>query len=430
MREVKKWYLGLNIYYRLLPFLFLYSLICILLSENKLVYDEIRYMMFAKNLSAGFYSRPYPDYSLWNGPGYPIFIVPFVFLKLPLLTIKLLNAVLLYFSLIISFRMFSFYASEKASFIFTVLLGFYFLIYEQIPYIFTECLTWFLITLVSYSFLKNYQQKTISWKMVFIASFSIAYLAMTKIIFGYVIEIMLFISLLGLLFPLFRHAAKKAFIIFLCSFILCLPWLFYTYHITHQPLYWGNSGSMSLYTMSSPYQDELGDWMTIPDLTASPNHKAFMDSISHLGSLQQDNAYKKAAIENIQRHPKKYFLNWVDNVGRLLFSFPNSNAPQAITNYYTIVPNMLVAFFILFSFILCILNYKSVPNEIIFLLIFILIYLFGSSLVSGYRRMFYVTIPFWYFFVLFALNNFVSLKIKTRTKEIGLAKFSKQLNNG
>lgn len=429
MREVKKWYSGLNIYFRLLPFLFLYTLICILLSENKLVYDEIRYMMFAKNLLDGFYSRPYPDYSLWNGPGYPIFIVPFVFLKLPLLAIKLLNAVLLYFSLIISFRIFTLYASEKASFVFTILLGFYFLIYEQIPYIYTECLTWFLITLVSYLFLKNYQQKTLSWKLVVITSFSIAYLAMTKIIFGYVIEIMLFISLFALLLPPARHTAKKSFLIFSFSFIFCLPWLFYTYHITHQPFYWGNSGSMSLYTMSSPYPDELGNWMTVPHLSASSNHKAFMDSISRLGSLQQDNAYKKAAVENIEHFPKKYLFNWMNNVGRLLFSFPTSDAPQAITNYYTIIPNMLIVFFIIFSFILCILNYKSVPNEIIFLLIFILIYLFGSSLVSAYRRMFYITIPFWYFFVLFALNNFVSLKIKTIRREIRSKKFSNQSNS-
>jgi hypothetical protein len=373
--------------------------------------------MFTRNLLAGFYSPPYPDYNLWSGPGYPMFIAPFVFFKLPLLVIKLLNAVLLYFSLIISFRIFTLYASEKASFIFTILLGFYFIIYEQIPFILTECLTWFLITLTSYCFLKNYQQKTISGRMILLAALSIAYLAMTKIIFGYVIEVMLFISLFVFLFPRIRNTGKKSILIFSFSFIFCLPWLFYTYHITHQPFYWGNSGSMSLYTMSSPYPDELGDWISADNMSVSLNHKAFMDSISKLGSLQKDNAYKTVAIENIKHYPRKYFSNWVNNVGRLLFAFPQSKAPQAITNYFTIVPNMFIAFFILFSFIICILNYKSVPNEITLLLIFILVYLFGSSLVSAYRRMGYVTMPFWFFFVLYALNNFVSLKIKKGNQE-------------
>jgi hypothetical protein len=169
--------------------------------------------------------------------------------------------------------------------------------------------------------------------------------------------------------------------------------------------------------MSSPYPNELGDWISAPDMAASPHHKSFMDSISNMGSLQRDNAFRMVAIENIKHHPSKYFSNWVNNVGRLLFSFPQSKAPQAITNFYTIVPNMFIAFFVLFSFVVCFLNFRKVPHEIIFLIIFILVYLFGSSLVSAYRRMFYVTIPIWYFFVLYTVHHFISLKIKIGNKE-------------
>ena len=416
MKKFMKWYSALKVYYKLLPFLFLYILICVMISENKLVYDEQRYMAFANRLLAGFYSPPFPDFNLWNGPGYPMFIVPFVALKLPLLAIKLLNPILLYCSLIISYKTFRLYSAEKISFLFTVLLGFYFLIYEQIPYILTECLAWFLIALVCYSFLKNYQQKAISWKTILLAAFSLAYLSMTKIVFGYVIEVMLVISMLAFLIPRLRSTARKSTLIFLFSFILCLPWLFYTYHITHERFYWGNSGSMSLYTMSSPYPNELGDWATLNALSTSPNHKNFMDSISNLTSLQKDEAYKSAAILNIKHHPGKYFFNWLCNIGRLLFSFPSSNAPQALTNFYTIVPNMFIFFFMVFSFAVCILNSKKVPQEVILLLIFICVYLFGSSLVSGYRRMFYITIPFWAFFISYTLDNFVYLRVKKNNK--------------
>ena len=417
MSKIKTWYLRLNIFYRLLPFLLLYVIICVLLSENKLVYDEQRYMAFAKNLLAGFYSPPYPNYNLWNGPGYPLLMVPFVFLKLPLIWIKILNAIFLYVSLILSFKTFTFYASKKASFLFTALLGLYFPIYEQIPYIYTECLTWFLITLVCYLFLKNYQQKNISWGIIFAAALSISCLAMTKIIFGYVIEVMVFVSLFALFLPQTRSTAKKSALIFLLSFIFCLPWLFYTHHVSRQSFYWGNSGSMSLYTMSSPYPNELGDWMTIPDLSESPNHKVFMDSISKLNSLQKDEAYRAVAISNIRQHPGKYFFNWMNNIGRLLFSFPFSNAPQAVTNYFTIVPNMLIVFFILFSIIISILNYKKIPQDIILIMVFVFVYVFGSSLVSGYRRMFYVTMPIWFFFILYVLNNFVTVQIKRNQKK-------------
>lgn len=412
MKKLIILYSKLNIYFKLIPFLFFYSLICIILSENRLVFDENSYVSFSKNLLAGFYSPPYPNYNLWSGPGYPIFLAPFVLFKAPLLILKLLNAVFLYVSLIFSYKLFILYAPRKISFIFTILLGLYFLIYEQIPFILTECLTWLLITFSCYFFLSNYQQKMLSWRMIFIAAISIAYLAMTKVIFGIVIEVMILVSLLTLLNTNIRETAKKSSLIFGFAFIFCLPWLIYTYSITHKTFYWGNSGSMSLYTMSSPYQDELGDWISAPVMSESKNHKNFMDSISTLGSLQKDEAYKVAAIQNIKHYPGKYLFNWVNNIGRLLFSFPQSKAPQAITNYYTIVPNMLVVFFILFSLIIYIINIKKIPQEIIFLFIFILIYLFGSSLVSAYRRMFYVTIPFWFFFILYAFNNFVTIQIR------------------
>jgi hypothetical protein len=168
--------------------------------------------------------------------------------------------------------------------------------------------------------------------------------------------------------------------------------------------------------MSSPFPNELGDWATLKTLSTSPNHKNFMDSISNLTSLQKDEAYKSAAILNIKHNPGKYFVNWLCNIGRLLFSFPSSNAPQALTNFYTIVPNMFIFFFMVFSFAVCILNSKKVPQEVILLLILICVYLFGSSLVSAYRRMFYITMPFWAFFISYTLDNFVCLRIKKHNK--------------
>ena len=73
---------------------------------------------------------------------------------------------------------------------------------------------------------------------------------------------------------------------------------------------------------------------------------------------------------------------------------------------------MFVIVIIVLTFALSILHYKKFPEGLILLFLFILIYLFGSTLISAYRRMFYVTMPFWVFFISYVFNNIISVKIK------------------
>jgi hypothetical protein len=410
MKSLHGWYAGLNIYFKLTPFLLLYLFICILFPKDELVGDQIRYLSFANNILNGYYSPPPPGINLWNGPGYPAFLVPFIFFNLPHSLLLILNAFLLYFSLIISYKTFCFYSPEKSSFLYTVLLGFYFPMYEMLRHLLSECLTWFLISLICYSFANSFRQKTISWKDVVLAGFSIAYLAMTKVIFGYVIILMLFVSGFLFLFPAFYASAKKAALIFLVSFLFCLPWLFYTYSLTGKLLYWSNSGGMSLYTMSTPYEGETGQWYDQKRLVNSPNHTVFMDSVLKLTPVQRDEAFKKAAIKNIKNHPVKYLANLVSNVGRLLF-FPTDYVSNSILSYYPFIPNMFIVVFIVITSVISACQFKRIPQEIVFLFLFIIIYLAGSTLLSAYRRMFHITMPFWFFFFSYVFNNIISVQI-------------------
>ena len=412
MRMIKKWYSRLNIYYKLFPFLLLYLTICFILNNNGWVGDEKRYILFANNLLHGFLSKQYEEINLMVGPGYSLLLAPMIFLKLPIIVLKLLNGFLLYFSLIISYKTFRFYSTPKNSFLFTVFLGSYYPIFEMLPLLFTECLTWFLISLVCYLVIKNFEKEKISWKYLIFASFTIAYLAMTKVIFGYVISLMSFISIIMLLLPTLRSWAKKPALIFSLSFAFCLPWLIYTYCITNIPFYWAYSGSDTLYSMSTPYPDELGDWKSYDELKLNPNHKALMEKISNLNVIEKNKILQKEAIQNIESHPLKYFYNWIANVGRIVFSYPYSNAKQTINTYFTIIPNMFVVVFIILSLAFSIAGLRKIPKEIFFLFLFIMIYLFGSSLVSSERRMFIITIPFWFLFFTFVLNKIILIKIR------------------
>ena len=409
MQKLIKWYSCLNIYYQLLPFLFLYAIIVILFPKDINASDQERYLRFAYNLLNGFYSTPYPNVDLWSGPGYSIFLAPFIFFKFPFFALRLLNALLIYFSLILTYKTIITYSPPKSAYFFTILLGAFFPIYESVRQVMTESLAWFQISLICFLFVKCFQRKNISWMLICLTSLAIAYLAFVKVIFGYVIISMLFISISIWVLSAFRSIAKRSIIIFLLSFIFCLPWLFYTYSLTNKAFYWSNSGSMSLYTMSTPFAEETGQWYQESELLKNPNHSLFIDSILKLTSLQRDEAYKEAAIRNIKKYPLKYLTNCISNTGRLLF-FPSDYAPDSLLSYYPFIPNMFIVVFIVLSILVSLSTIKKIPKELIFLFLFIFIYLAGSILLSTYRRMFHITMPFWFLYFSYFFNNIVSFK--------------------
>jgi len=410
MKSIFIWYKKNQLLIQLLPFLVVYSFISYYFAPTELFGDEGRYIRLSNNLLNGFFSPPYPNINLWSGPGYPLLITPFVFFNCPFVTIRILNAFLLYFSLIVIHKTLRIYHSKKKSLFFVLLTGVYFPVFQSLPFIFTECLSWFLISLISYLFLLNFKNDNISWKLVVATAFFISYLSMVKVIFGYVIISMIFICSFLMLFKKVRISAKKSLFIFLFSLFFCIPYLVYTYNLTNKIFYWSNSGSMSLYTMSTPFENEYGDWKGVTKLLANENHKHFIDSILNLPPLKMEEAYKNAAINNIKNHPQKYLYNWVANIGRLLFQYPYSNSEQKINSYFIFVPNMFVVVFIFLSLLITFVKISKLPQGLLFLLLFIIIYLFGSSIVSAYLRMFYITLPFWVIFISYISTKIVSIK--------------------
>jgi 4-amino-4-deoxy-L-arabinose transferase-like glycosyltransferase len=267
---------------KLLPLLLLYILYILLASkdlasENALTFNvaEPRYAMFANNLSHGYYSPrddiepEYPevrlfqvsvlnreDIYLWSGPGYPIVLLPFVLLRMPWLLARLLNAFFLFGAVLYFYRTLRFYMSERPSLYFSFLLGVYPPFFARLHLLLTETLTVFLICGFMFHFCKLSQNKKGSWTHLLMAGFFLGYLALTKILFGYVIITSLTVSLL--LYAWKRtDRFKRA--VWVCCFALltCLPYLFYTYSLTGKVFYWANSGGMSLYWMSTPYEGEL-----------------------------------------------------------------------------------------------------------------------------------------------------------------------------
>lgn len=384
--------------------------------------DEGTYFDFANNLIKGYYSPPAPDIDLWCGPGYPLLLVPFLLLGLPLISITLFNALLQYLSIVFLFKSLIKYVSFSRAFFFSIFWALCFSCYVYISLIHTETLTWFLIAILSYGLTNCFDE--FNRKYIILTGVVIGYIALTKIIFGYVMLVMLIGTVLHFIILKSNHA-KKGLMILLIGFAITMPYLTYTYHLTGRIFYWGNSGGMSLYWMSTPIDLEYGDWnnesftsINDSDITGGParlseHHLNDIHSVNQFKGVEKDDAYKAIALRNIKSNPTKYVKNILSNLSRAFFGFPHSYSfqrPFIKIWYFAILYAGLV-----FSLVISVLSWNKLPYPIQFILLFVGIYFGGSLLVSMENRMFVVIIPALLFWSGYVISR--SVKINLNMKE-------------
>ena len=403
--------LSRNPYIIFLPFLVLYAIVIIVNKWPALYGDEIRYADFAWRLLHGYYSPPKPHIDLWNGPGYPLTIVPFMWLKVHSFTITLMNAIYQYFALIFLYKALKLVTNYRIALWFTLPLAVYPNALSILPIMYTEAFTFLLVSSFIYSLTLCYSRGSIKYGIT--AGLVLGFLALTKIIFGYVLLIGLIACLILLCFKKNRPYHLLSVKVLLIAFALTTPYLCYTYHLTGKAFYWGNSGGMSLYWMSSPYNNEYGDWKLpelsnnqYPMLFKSPegalmlkeNHAKELKFILKHDEVEQDALFKQAAIRNIKGHPFKFIVNYYYNCSRMLFNFPYSYSYQDGAIVGNIIRGSLLLWASLIGIAVTLLNWKRVIYPVKFLLLLTGIYLGLSGALSAYPRQLDVITPvllFW-----------------------------------
>ena len=133
-----------------LPFLLLYIMAVCLMHKNSFEGDEGRYYEYAQNLLHGFYS-PKGGIYLWNGPGYPIVLMPLVVMHLPVICLVILNAIFQYFSVVVLFKTLSIFVSRNKALAFSLFWACYYIVFKEMGRVNTEPLTILLIALFQYS---------------------------------------------------------------------------------------------------------------------------------------------------------------------------------------------------------------------------------------------------------------------------------------
>jgi len=258
IKEIK----GYSPFILFLPFLVLYVFYVLRFHTDAMEGDESRYIQFAQNLLQGFYSPAYPKIDLINGPGYPILLVPFVALKLPLISTTLFNAVLHYLSIVWLYKCILLITdSVRKSLIVAVCWGCYFLAWQEMPCTLTETFTLFLISLFSFLLLRIFkeQHKPVPYHQLILAGFTLGFLILTKVIFAYVVVFLLLIT--AVLYFINKIAACKYLLsVTVAAMITITPYVMYTYHITGKVFYLSSEGGKVLYWMTSPNENEYGDW--------------------------------------------------------------------------------------------------------------------------------------------------------------------------
>lgn len=417
-----------------LPFLILFIIYVLAFPTNGQRGDEARYLMFAHNILNGFYSPPAPYINLTNGPGYPLILVPFLGLGLPLIYLTILNAFFYYFSIIFLYKALQEIVNQQLTVIFSLFWACYYIAYQNIPFTHTETFTYLLISILIFSLIKSFKPEASKEIKLYtlLAGFITGYIVLTKIAFIYVFWVLFFCALIIYLFNRKKINYKRSVVILSIGLVIILPYLIYAYHITGRMFYWNTNTGATLYWSSTPYSDEYGDWkqdlqqgtiewgnFNIPGSNDSliahhqkDYHSIFKSNDFTQFGMAQDDGFKKIAMDNIKEHPFKYLQNCFYNVGRLIFHYPFSYAVERPKVLLVFPLNGIVFTLILFCLIPTIKNWRSIIFPLRFLLLFTFLYLGLSSMVTAYVRMFTIIVPILLFWFAFIFQKTVKINFK------------------
>ena len=335
--------------------------------------------------------------------GFPLLIVPFVALGLPLALIRLLGPVLVFLATLLFFRLLRLYVSPRQAVVGAAMFGLYLPFYSALEHLHSETLAVFLVVAMLYGTQRYLHEGRRRYLLA--AGAALGWLALTRVAFGWVTTALLCLAVIW--WALGRTQAARRFAAVCCvALAVCVPWLAYTSSVTHRPLYWGSSGALSLYWMSSPSPGERGDWQQARAVFADERlapHRPFFRSLVGHPLVEQNDSLVDAAVANIRTHPTRYAENVVANLSRMWFNFPYSFRQQSVTDLFFVLPNAIVLVALLASLGLVAARRVVLPVETIPFALFALTTFVLHALLAAYPRMLFPVVPVIFWFIVVVL---------------------------
>lgn len=369
----------------------LYVVVTILSHRPDLIWDEGRYLWYGNNLLHGFYTMPgKPD--IVNGPGYPLVLAGLQFLNVPLMGMRMFNAIFMALAGWFTFRTVLPYAGKRWALAVALVLILHPSLVRTTPYLMTEALAVCCIAGFAWAFTEVQRSEVANRKLMMVAAFAFAWLIMTRVFFGNVMMASMFFIVLFLPFwKTQRRALLRSFAVLAMAFAMCGPWLVFTKLKTGENLCWSTNGGELLYWATSTNEGENGHWFSeedaqnLPALVAN-GHRDFYQKHYYLPVEERETALKKKAFENIRANPVGVLKNWVCNWCRLVFRFPRSYHMEDLLTVLLVVANGPILFAILLTCWIGWRHRREIPVEVLLLMGMTFIYLGGTSLLPGLPR--------------------------------------------
>jgi hypothetical protein len=391
----------------LTPLLAIYLAVIFLASSETFVADEGRYLRFAANLTHGTYALPDQEF-LWNGPGYPLLLAAAQSIGISPDAARFLNAGFLYLAVVLFGLLVHLEVGRRWALPSAGALGLYIPFYQSLPLLHTELLTVCLICTFFYAlaYARHHHSRSALW----VAAVFFGYLALTKILFGYILLAGLLATVAWLCWQPRSAEARRLMIVHLLALATTAPYLAYTYRLTGQPFYWGNSGGSSLYAMSTPFAEEWGDWfgpVQVHEIPQFARHKPFFDRVATLPPVEQDRRLRQQALRNIREHPTKFAENVTANLSRLFFSFPFSYTPQKLRVLFYVIPNGLLLVAALLGGLVLVANRPAGFRGWVAHVTFIVLTLLATAPLSAYARMLFPVVPSFFYLAIQGAHQFM-----------------------
>jgi hypothetical protein len=310
---------------------------------------------------------------------------------------------------VLFFRLLRLYVSTRGATLGAAALALYVPFYTVLEHLHSEALSVLLIVAMMYGTQRYLHEGRL--RHLVLAGSALGWLALTRVAFGWVVTALLLLALIW--WAVRPGEAPRRFTAVCClAFVACVPWLTYTYSVTREPLYWGSSGALSLYWMSSPYSGERGDWQqaraVFIDKRLAP-HRQFFRSLIGRPLVDQNDALLHAAFANIRARPARYAENLLSNVSRMWFDFPYSFREQRVAALLFVVPNAVVLTALLASLGLLFGRPGLLPVEAIPFGLFALTAFALHATLAAYPRMLFPIIPVIIWFVVVVISRCVRI---------------------
>lgn len=379
----------------------IYAALSFLRHSPELIWDEQRYLESAENLTHGFYV-PDKDPNFVNGPGYPLVLLPFVSGPGAWLWARVLNAAFMAGAAGFVWLTVRRYAGPLWALGGVLVTAFHPTFLWMGFSLMSEPLSVFLLTGFAWAFTRALAPESLAgkggWRWAALAVFFFTWLIMTRVFFGHVLAAMAGLSLLLLLgFKDWRPALRRTLAILAAAFVLCLPWLGYTYSKTGHVMCWSTNSSELLYWLTSHREGENGHWFGRRDVETKDyihaDHKAFYHELFTHPILEREKMYKERAVAQFKEAPAKVAYNWLCNLSRLAFGFPRSHQPEELRMVVLVLTNGPLILLVSLAGLLGLYYWRCLPVEIWLLMAMAAFYLGGSSLAPALPRYFVLMVP-------------------------------------